>query len=73
MTVSIGLGWFGSNFFLLAVGWVGLGQSPDGLDWIGSHKMDNPGLHTLQLHHFDLLYAFDLLHNFKSSQVAFNE
>jgi len=22
------------------VGWVGLGQSADGLGWIGSHKMD---------------------------------
>ena len=22
------------------MGWVGLGQSADGLDWIGSHKMD---------------------------------
>jgi len=38
MTVSIGLG---PNFSLV-VGWVGLGQSADGLGWVGSHKMD-PG------------------------------
>jgi len=25
---------------LVVVGWVGLGQSADGLGWIGSHKMD---------------------------------
>jgi len=38
MTVSIGLGRVGSKFFHLY--WVGLGQSADGLGWIGSHKMD---------------------------------
>jgi len=38
MTVSIGLGRVGSKFFHLQ--WVGLGQSADGLGWIGSHKMD---------------------------------
>ena len=37
MTVSIGLG----PNFPLVVGWVGLGQSADGLGWIGSHKMDS--------------------------------
>ena len=26
--------------FPLVMGWVGLGQSADGLDWIGSYKMD---------------------------------
>jgi len=36
MTVSIGLG----PIFSLVVGWVGLGQSADGLGWVGSHKMD---------------------------------
>jgi len=25
---------------LVVLGWVGLGQSADGLGWIGSHKMD---------------------------------
>jgi len=35
---SVGLGWV--QFFLLVVGLVGLGQSADGLGWIGSHKMD---------------------------------
>jgi len=30
---------FGPNFPLV-MGWVGLGQSADGLGWIGSHKMD---------------------------------
>ena len=39
MTVSIGLGRVGPNFFSLLV--VGLGQSADGLDWVGSHKMDS--------------------------------
>ena len=36
--------WVGSSwvefFFQFLVGWVGLGQSADGLGWIGSHKMD---------------------------------
>ena len=41
MTVNgIGLGQVGSKFFPLVVGRVGSGQSPDGLGWIGSHKMD---------------------------------
>ena len=38
-----GLGWFGSGWveiFQFLVGWVELGQSADGLGWIGSHKMD---------------------------------
>jgi len=34
----IGLGRVGSKFFHLQ--WVGLGQSGDGLGWIGSHKVD---------------------------------
>jgi len=29
----------GPNFFTW-LGWVGLGQSADGLGWVGSHKMD---------------------------------
>jgi len=33
----IGLDWV--QIFLLAVGWVRLGQSDDGLGWIGSHKI----------------------------------
>jgi len=33
-----GLGWV--EIFPLVVGWVGLGQSADGLGWIGSHEMD---------------------------------
>jgi len=33
-----GSGWV--QFFPLVVGWVGLGQSDDGLGWIGSHEMD---------------------------------
>ena len=28
------------QIFPLVVGWVGFGQSADGLGWIGSHKMD---------------------------------
>jgi len=40
MTVSIGLGRVGSNFFSLVVGWVGFGQSADGLGWVVSQKMD---------------------------------
>jgi len=37
-TVScIGLG----QIFPFVVGWVRLGQSADGLGWIGSHKMDS--------------------------------
>jgi len=35
-----GLGRLGSKFFPRVAGWVGLGQSNDGLGWIGSHKMD---------------------------------
>ena len=35
---GIGLGRVGSKWFRLW--WVGLGQSADGLGWIGSHKMD---------------------------------
>jgi len=31
-------GWI--RIFPLVVRWVGLGQSADGLGWIGSHKMD---------------------------------
>jgi len=42
MTVSIGLGRVGSKFFSLLMGWVGFGQSANGLGWVGSHKMD-PG------------------------------
>jgi len=38
MTVSIGFGRVGSKFFPLVVGWVGLGQSADGLGWVT--KMD---------------------------------
>ena len=34
MTVSIGLG----PIFSLVVGWVELGQSADGLGWVGSQK-----------------------------------
>ena len=34
----VGLGWV--QMFPLVVGWVGWGQSADGLGWIGSHKMD---------------------------------
>ena len=36
------LGWVGLDpiFFSLVLGWVGLGQSADGLGWIGSHRMD---------------------------------
>jgi len=46
MTVSIGLDRVGSNcFFSLIVGRVGLGQSANGLGWIGSHKMD-PSIST---------------------------
>ena len=50
---SVGLGWVGLGqdfsvfgglglvqIFPLVVGLVGLGQSADGLGWIGSHKMD---------------------------------
>ena len=29
-----------ANVSSIALGWVGLGQSDDGLGWIGSHKMD---------------------------------
>ena len=32
------MGWV--QIFPLVVGWVGLGQSADGLGWIGSHRMD---------------------------------
>jgi len=32
------LGWV--QIFPLVVGWVGLGQSADGLGWIGSDKID---------------------------------
>jgi len=32
------LGWV--QIFPLVVSWVGLGQSADGLGWLGSHKMD---------------------------------
>jgi len=35
------LGWVGLGpIFSLIVGWVGLGQSADGMGWVGSHKMD---------------------------------
>jgi len=34
----VGSGWV--QIFSLVVGWVGLGQSADGLSWVGSHKMD---------------------------------
>jgi len=34
----VGSGWV--QFLSLVVGWVGLGQSADGLGWVGSHKMD---------------------------------
>ena len=37
------MGWDGSGWveiFQFIVGWVRLGQSADGLGWIGSHKMD---------------------------------
>jgi len=40
---SVGLDWIGSGWvqiFPLVKGWIGLGQSADGLGWIGSHKMD---------------------------------
>jgi len=42
MTVSIGLGRVGSNFFSLIVGWIGLGQLTDGLGWVTQNgPMDN--------------------------------
>ena len=40
MRSCIGLGRVRSKFFPLVVGWDGLGQSADGLGWIGSHKID---------------------------------
>jgi len=57
MTVSIGLGRVGSNFFSLVVGWVGLGQSADGLGWVGLHKMD-PWTTVVDFHP-DFGFGFD--------------
>jgi len=52
MTVSIGLGRMGP-FFSLVLGWIGLGQSADGLGWVESHKMDPWDWTTLVAPHPD--------------------
>ena len=40
LAVEIGFGCTKQLCLLVVLGWVGLGQSADGLVWIGSHEME---------------------------------